>query len=100
MNDISDADYFISSVVEFLTLLKKNDQLFIYLTYDKAMVANDNISNYLISKLNDFKKVKIVNYEKNISKYGIWGNENEYMQIMNQFGIKSIPFIKVFFKNK
>ncbi len=100
MNDISDADYFISSVIEFLTLLKKNDKLFIYLTYDEAIVANDNISNYLISKLNDLKKVKIVKYEKNISKYGIWGNEKDYLQLINQFGIKSIPFIKVFFKNK
>lgn len=81
-------DFFYGSVVDFLSVMKKNDKLHMYIRYDEDCRENEIQCNRLIEKIGNLDQVVIVRYLRSKSQYGTWGNENKYLALYDELGIK------------
>lgn len=94
-------DFIIESVSKFTTLLKTNDELLIYLRFDESLGENRQYAEVLENALQTFPQVKWVSYIRNKDKFGIWGDETKYRQLINQLGIQTkMAFPKISFLKK
>lgn len=90
---------FYNSVLGFMAHLKNNQTLFIYIRYDENLKENDFYCNMLTKLLTKVQNVKIVNYIREKSKEGIWGNEKHYPALYKSLGIKiHLIFPKIYLK--
>lgn len=80
-------DFFYGSVVDFLSVMKKNDRLHMYIRYDEDCTENEIQCNRLIEKIGNLDQVVIVRYLRSKSRYGTWGNENKYLALYDELGI-------------
>ncbi|MEN3322523.1 DUF1796 family putative cysteine peptidase [Mariniflexile soesokkakense] len=92
-------DYMIS-VKNFITLLKPNDELLIYLRYDESLDENKQQCELLLNSIKPLKQCTIVSYIRKKAEFGLWGDENKYKTLINDLGIKyTLKFPKIeFFK--
>jgi len=92
-------DFFYGSVVDFLHVMKKNDKLHIYIRYNEDCTENESQCNRLIEKIGNLDQVVIARYLRSMSQYGTWGNENKYLALYDELGIKlKQTFPRIFIK--
>ena len=92
------ADKFVWDIVTFTEFMKEKDSLHIYFTSDSDENENYDLREYLLSKIRQIEKVKVIYYYKNMDKYGLWGDIRYYPTILKQLGIniRKTYRIKVF----
>lgn len=88
INSEDELNYFIGSVNEFVTLIKHNDSLHIYIRYDESYDENKIFCEALFNKLKKIDKVCVAKNIRYKDKYGIWGNEKDYVQLMSDLNIQ------------
>jgi hypothetical protein len=84
-------DFFLKSIVDFSSVLKPKDVLIIYIRYDENFEENNKFCNKLILRVKDIKNVTIIQYLRKKEKFGIWGDETEYISLIKRMGIKLYP---------
>lgn len=90
-----EADRFIKSVYEFHTLSTQKHDLHIYIRFDESIEENKEFCDYTEKKLNTIPNTYAVKYVRHFKEYGVWGNENEYLDLLKSLGIKIFPTIKI-----
>jgi len=97
-NDKETLHEFVKTANEFSTILKDNSQLLIYLRYDESFSENELNCEEVINQIQSIKNCRIVKYIRQKEKYGIWGDESQYLSLLNELGIKRnvlFPSIKI-----
>ena len=85
--DIEGVNYFVESVVAFKRILKEGDELCIYIRYDESVTENQGLCMALFHSVRAIQGVKIVHYVREKDKFGIWGDADKYVSLLDQFGI-------------
>ena len=92
LNNVESVKFYYKSVQAYLNVLKKDDELIIYLRYDENFEENNFFCEDLIKKVNGIgNKVKIIKYLREMKKFGIWGDEKKYKPLIKNMGIKLYP---------
>jgi hypothetical protein len=91
INSSDDVTYFINAVNKFLTHIKNNDSLHIYIRYDENFDENKTYCDELCDELNKIAGIKCVKYIRFKEKFGIWGDERKYERLMRNLAIKIKP---------
>ncbi len=84
-----DLDFILESITNFTTLLKVTDKLLIYLRFDESLSENSKHVKLLENTIQFFPQVKIISYVREKIKYGIWGDESKYRQLIKSLGVKT-----------
>jgi hypothetical protein len=82
-------DFIIESVFSFITLLKNNDELLICLRFDESLDENSKHAQILENVVKTYSQVKIVSFVRQKNKFGIWGDETKYKQLIKNLGIQT-----------
>jgi hypothetical protein len=69
---------FQESIFDFIKLLKKDDELLIYIRFDENYEENKINMERLEEFLRKIKKIKIAKFLREKKTYGIWGDERKY----------------------
>lgn len=89
LNSNSDLEFVRQSILEFQSLLKKEDELLIYLRFDESLNENCDNAQLLQELVHNLSQVRMIKYIRYKEKYGIWGNETEYKKFIQTLGIKT-----------
>jgi len=84
LNTQNKLDQFKKSVLNFKKVMKRNDELYIYIRYDESYNENRKYCDNLL-KLNKIKNVKIIQHVRHLEKYGIWGDPKKYNILLKKF---------------
>lgn len=98
IKDLKDVDYFYQSVADLTIDIKSNDRICIYLRYDENLSENAALAEALLNQLLKLEKVSTTKYCRNLKRYGIWGNPDEYPQLLRSLEItleKKFPKIYI-----
>ena len=79
--------FFSKSVENFLKLIKNNSKLYIYIRFDENFNENLFFCDKLKVELEKIKNVYVSKYIREKAKYGIWGDENKYPNLLKELGI-------------
>jgi hypothetical protein len=94
-----EAEELVTSVTTFVAQLKKSHHLHIYLRYDESENENADLANTLSTALQNIKGVTVVKYVRQLNRYGIWGNKNQYPDLFKKLGIPiKQTFPKIYIK--
>jgi len=78
---------FKESVNSFQRIMKPGDKLFIYIRYDESYDENRNFCDGLLTELRNFEKVKTAKFNRQKSKFGIWGDQSCYKALLAEIGL-------------
>lgn len=78
---------FVRSITNFITLLKPQDELLIYLRYDETLDENKLNCELLLSLVEPLESCKITPYIRYEKENGIWGDETKYNALIKSLGI-------------
>lgn len=81
-------DNILRSIIEFKSILKPSDTLSVYIRSDDKKHQNEAMYESLISKSKGLEQVTIAKYIRNKKKYGQWGDEDRYNNLLTKVGIK------------
>lgn len=77
-----DIEYYYNHIKQLITtktFIEKNHYLFIYIRYDEEeSLYKDNCNMFIKIMKKDFNNIDVINYCRYYSKYGLWGNVNNY----------------------
>jgi hypothetical protein len=79
---------YVETVKKFISLLKKDDELLIYLRYDETIEENKINCEKLFELISPLRKCRIIRYLRNKSKFGDWGDETKYIELIRDLSIK------------
>ena len=94
----NDLDFIIESISKFMHLLKSTDELLICLRFDESLDENSKHAEILENAVKIYSQVKIVSFVRQKNRFGIWGDETKYKQLIENLGIqitKSFPKISI-----
>lgn len=80
--DDESVNYVISQVKRFKKFMKEKDSLHIYLATDELENPNLEFTNKLEQQLNAQSDVYAVKYVREIAKFGLWGDEKQYVKLL------------------
>lgn len=83
-----DLNFIVNAAIKFSSLLKPEDQLMIYLRFDELILQDCYQWKLLENRLRNIKKVKVISYVLEKNKFGMWGDEKKYKELIINFGIK------------
>lgn len=95
IEDETQANLFISSVQEFITLMKDSDSLHIILRYDEHGEEFPEITQTLLDFLEPNPKVHSAPYVRRLKQHGLWGDPAEYPALFKDL---NIPIMRTFTK--
>ena len=77
-----DIEYYYNHIKQLITtktFIEKNHYLFIYIRYDEEeSLYKENCNMFIKIMKKDFNNIDVINYCRYYSKYGLWGNVNNY----------------------
>ena len=82
-------EYVKQSIINFTTILKKNDQLILYLRFDESLEENNKNAKLLQEFITSLPQVRLVFYIRCKDKFGIWGDEKQYQKLIKELGVKT-----------
>jgi GTPase involved in cell partitioning and DNA repair len=96
IEEVSNLQFIIKSVGKFSSLLKPNDELLIYLRFDESLKENSHHAQLLDKAIQSYPQVKMISYVRQKNTFGIWGDETNYKELVNDIGIQTkIGFPKI-----
>lgn len=78
----------LENIIEFQAILKPSDTLSVYIRSDDKKHQNEAMYESLMNKSRGLNQVTVAKYIRNKDKYGQWGNEDKYNNLLTKVGIK------------
>lgn len=78
-----------NSISNFTSILKRKDELLIYVRFDESLEENKQNVILLQQFVETLQQVKLIFYIREKSEFGIWGDETKYKQLLTELGIKT-----------
>lgn len=85
----TDFNFIKKSISNFTTILKENDELLIYLRFDETLEENKENTILLKQFVQVLPNVNLIFYIREKNKFGIWGDETKYKQLVTKLGIQT-----------
>ena len=96
LNTINDVNKLVNAIIEFMQLVKSNDKLLVYITFEESLQENKENCDFLISNLKKINQVNCTCFLLEEKKYGLWGYENNYYALLKELGLNiKIKFPKI-----
>ena len=76
------------TIQKFISLLKPDDELLIYLRYDETIEENKLNCEKLFELISPFEQCKIIRYVRYKNKFGDWGDQTKYSELISDLSIK------------
>ncbi len=92
---------FLESVKEFHRLARGNHLLLVYIRYDDSLNENELNCEIVKEELRKLRSTKVTQFIRYKSSYGIWGNEDKYVELLESLGVKlKLTFPKVYLSKR
>lgn len=78
--------FLVDSIREFVSLIKSQDKLLVYINHDESILENKEYGDDLINQLSCIPNVSCAKFLLEAKKYGLWGYENNYFQLLKNLG--------------